>query len=179
MIDLQCFHIDGVYKSNIYEEFHVYFSNLGDKIYEFKIRINLTNDTVFVNVDKLYYFDTLYTLIKHVLKILDVDRDGHNIKYQYTKSNFISFDSELEIMKVYYGGHTLADVYLQEDYIELYKPNKSIRRYEKSGNLFLLDHDNISILRTDDDLNTANKLLESCKSEILAGIKYFNFLTKR
>lgn len=178
MLDLQYFHIAGVYKSNIYEEFHVYFSNLGDNIYEFKIRINLTDDTVFVNVDKLYYFDTLYTLIKHVLKILDIDRSDNSIKYQYTRSNFISFDNKLKIMKVYYGGHTLADVYLQEDYIELYKFNKSTCIYEKSDCLYLLDRDNIRIISAD-NLTTANVLLENCKEELLAGINYFRFLTKR
>lgn len=81
-------------------------------------------------------------------------------------------------MKIYCYGHTLADVYLQDDYIILYEYNKSTCMYEKGDNLFLLNQGNISLIKADDN-NAANKLLENCKSEILAGINYFNFLTRR
>ena len=179
MIDLKNFYISRIYNSNIEQKFYIYFRNHDTHKYKFFIRIGLTiDDIVYIKVDELKYFNTLYKLISHTLDLLDIKRDIHKIRYQYSEHGFISFDDKYEIMKIYHYGHTLADAYLQDDYITLYEYKKSTCMYEKGQNLFLLDQGNISLI-TADDITSANKLLEDSKSEILAGINYFNFLTKR
>lgn len=177
MLNLKNFKIEKIYDSNIENIFEL--QSYINKLYKFTIRIGLTiNDIVYIKVEQFTYFSILYKLIHHVLHLLEVKRDIHKIRYQYSEYGFISFDDKYEIMKIYHYGHTLADVYLQDDYITLYEYKKSTCMYEKGQNLFLLDQGNISLI-TADDITSANKLLEDSKSEILAGINYFNFLTKR
>lgn len=177
MLNLKNFKIEKIYDSNIENIFEL--QSYINKPYKFTIRIGLTiNDIVYIKVEQFTYFSILYKLIHHVLHLLEVKRDIHKIRYQYSEHGFISFDDKYEIMKIYHYGHTLADVYLQDDYITLYEYKKSTCMYEKGQNLFLLNQGNISLI-TADDITSANKLLEDSKSEILAGINYFNFLTKR
>lgn len=177
MLNLKNFTIEKIYDSNIEYIFEI--QSYINKLYKFTIRIGLTiDDIVYIKVEQFTYFSILYKLIHHVLHLLEVKRDIHKIRYQYSEYGFISFDDKYEIMKIYYYGHTSADVYLQDDYITLYEFKKSTCMYEKGNNLFLLNQGNISLIRADDN-DAANKLLEDCKSEILAGINYFNFLTRR
>ena len=177
MLNLKNFKIEKIYDSNIENIFEL--QSYINKPYKFTIRIGLTiNDIVYIKVEQFTYFSILYKLIHHVLHLLEVKRDIHKIRYQYSEHGFISFDDKYEIMKIYHYGHTLADVYLQDDYITLYEYKKSTCMYEKGQNLFLLDQGNISLIIAD-DITSANKLLEDSKSEILAGINYFNFLTRR
>ena len=177
MLNLKNFKIEKMYDSNIEHIFEL--QSYINKPYKFTIRIGLTiNDIVYIKVEQFTYFSILYKLIHHVLHLLEVKRDIHKIRYQYSEHGFISFDDKYEIMKIYHYGHTLADVYLQDDYITLYEYKKSTCMYEKGQNLFLLNQGNISLI-TADDITSANKLLEDSKSEILAGINYFNFLTRR
>ena len=177
MLNLKNFKIEKIYDSNIEQVFEL--QSYINKPYKFTIRIGLTiDDIVYIKVEQFTYFSILYKLIHHVLHLLEVERDIHKIRYQYFEHGFISFDDKYEIMKIYHYGHTLADVYLQDDYITLYEYKKSTCMYEKGQNLFLLAQGNISLI-TADDITSANKLLEDSKSEILAGINYFNFLTKR
>ena len=178
MLNLKNFKIEKIYESNIERIFEI--QSYVNKPYKFTIRIGLTiNDIVYIRVEQFTYFSILCKLVYHVLYLLEIkDIHNHKIRYHYSNHGFISFDDDYKIMKIYCYGHTLADVYLQDDYIILYEYNKSTCMYEKGDNLFLLNQGNISLIKADDN-DAANKLLENCKSEILAGINYFNFLTRR
>lgn len=122
------------------------------------------------------YFDTLQKLIHHTLNLLDEKVNSYRIRYKYSKGRYISFDEDntiMRIMKIYYGQIVLVDVYLQEDYVDLYDCES-----KKGGAFCFLDQNKLHLMRAD-DLNLANKLLEENESEILTAINYFNFLTKR
>lgn len=179
MIDLNRFEIKRTYNSNVSEEFSVYFRNHDDHEYKFTIRVDfkIGGDIVYIDINSLRYFNTLRNIINNILNLLDVEVDSHRIRYTYSKGRYISFDENNEVMKIYCGQILLADVYLQEDYIELYDYNYLTCKSKSSAFCFL-DQNKLHLMRAD-DLDLANKLLEDSKSEILAGINYFNFLTKR
>lgn len=177
MIDLKDFHISRIYNSNIEQKFYIYFRNHDTHEYKFSIRIGLTiDDIVYIEVEKLKYFDTLCRLISYTLDLLDIKKDIHKIRYKFSKVNSMSLDMESKMMRVYNMGRIVADIYLDDEYVNLYKFDGI--KSEKTDIMCFLSNNNLRIIKNSSSYD-ADSILDNSKHEILESINYFNFLTKR
>lgn len=179
MPNIKNFNIVRTYCSNINEDFTIEVLDGYGNDYNFDMSIGLTiDDSIYVDIKKFENFSTLYKLIKSVLSILNIDTDYENIRYKFSDTNYISFKESFNIMKIYTCGHVLADVYIKDGYIILYKFNSKTLKYEETDYICIVDNNDIKIIRAN-NISDANMLLSSMKQEILTAVNYYNFLFKR
>ena len=177
MLDLQNLTIKRIDNSNVSQRFIVHLRNNTNHEYKFTIRIGCTiDDIVHIEVEKSVYFLTLYKIIRQLLNLLDIQRDDHKIRYNFSQYSDISIDLKSKILKIYCLGKEVADVYLNDNCINLYET--SYNKYGKTD-IFCSINDNDLYVLKGSDLSYANKLLGENKSLILTAINYFNFLAKR